>query len=328
MPSSLPIVPPLTRGEMERLRLRMRRRLPSSGLGAHLHRRMGQSMEFREFRDYHMGDDIRNVDWLASMRLGDEHDWVVRSFEAEERRTVMFVLDARPAMMLPKELPKLHVACWSVQCLAAAAFAERDRVLVGTIFGPSEFGVLPLEGERGARMLAAYCTRLLRREIEEDTWEKLPGARAGELTKRMRPASAIVLLSDMLFDASDAILQRFAQTAQQSFRTLSVVEIDSWPMERGMILERPFRLGALEGRRFGAELREASESLVAETDRRIAEHKETLRRTWRGPGLIWPARPIGYPDRSDLDSASLTEWFRATFQDSACLPGLLWRAAA
>ena len=328
MPEELQITPPISPAEMNRLRLDFRRTLPNAGFGAHIHRRMGQSLEFREYGDYHLGDDIRKVDWLASMRTGLRRDWIVRSFEAEERRALMIVLDCRPAMYLPEAANKLRIACWVAQCLASAAFCERDRVIFGTLFAPKEFSVINVEGRRGLDIVIAYCQRLVTRPIPKTEWEAEPWTETIELVQRMQPASAIVLISDMTFADSGNRLIRFAQAAQKSYRTLSVIEIDSWPVERALLSDRPFRLGTLEGRAFGDDLREVDVQIVRETEARIRAHHASLRRAWSGPGLIWPQKPFRLPEIAQPSVAQINEWFRREFARAPFLHGLLSRAAA
>lgn len=50
----------------------------------------GRGMSFSEVRDYHYGDDIRNIDWNVTARTGDPH---VKIFEEERELTVMLVID-------------------------------------------------------------------------------------------------------------------------------------------------------------------------------------------------------------------------------------------
>jgi uncharacterized protein (DUF58 family) len=50
----------------------------------------GRGMSFSEVRDYHYGDDIRNIDWNVTARTGDPH---VKVFEEERELTVIFLID-------------------------------------------------------------------------------------------------------------------------------------------------------------------------------------------------------------------------------------------
>src|SRR5262245_55877777 len=53
---------PVPSSQLDRYRLRLRQRDRGTVAGAHLIRQRGQSLDFREFRPYLPGDDIRHVD--------------------------------------------------------------------------------------------------------------------------------------------------------------------------------------------------------------------------------------------------------------------------
>ncbi len=50
----------------------------------------GRGMSFSEVRDYHYGDDVRNIDWNVTARTGDAH---IKVFEEERELTVMLLID-------------------------------------------------------------------------------------------------------------------------------------------------------------------------------------------------------------------------------------------
>ncbi len=50
----------------------------------------GRGMSFSEVRDYHYGDDVRNIDWNVTARTGDPH---IKVFEEDRELTVMLLID-------------------------------------------------------------------------------------------------------------------------------------------------------------------------------------------------------------------------------------------
>ena len=54
----------------------------------------GRGMSFSEVRDYHYGDDVRNIDWNVTARTGSPH---VKIFEEERELTVMLLIDMSPS---------------------------------------------------------------------------------------------------------------------------------------------------------------------------------------------------------------------------------------
>ena len=50
----------------------------------------GRGMAFSEVREYQVGDDIRDIDWNVTARLGDPY---IKIFEEERELTVMLAID-------------------------------------------------------------------------------------------------------------------------------------------------------------------------------------------------------------------------------------------
>ncbi len=50
----------------------------------------GRGMSFSEVRDYHYGDDVRNIDWNVTARSGSPH---IKVFEEERELTLMLLVD-------------------------------------------------------------------------------------------------------------------------------------------------------------------------------------------------------------------------------------------
>jgi uncharacterized protein (DUF58 family) len=321
----LPLEVPLPAAVLERRRLQLRRSVPTAGLGAHRHRRMGQSLEFREFRDYLRGDDARTIDWAASRRHGRR---VVRTFEAEERRTLFILLDCRMGMRLPEGADKLTIGTWLIQCLARIAEAEGDWVILGTLFGEDDEN--PLRPGAGRAVAAAVgMSRGLRDQApaSDADWTATGEATTRAVMRLFDPASAVVLITDGLFRDDSGSCARLARAAQTSYRSFHVVELDSWPAERRLLESGPFRLGAL-GRYAGSSgLNETTSGLLCDTEAALGQHRAALRRAMLGPGLVWPDRPIRWPAAPMPQAADVAAWFRGAFLEAAVLPSLVSRAS-
>lgn len=67
----------------------------AAAFGAHTTDGTGPGIEPAELREYHPGDDVRQIDWKATARLGDPH--VMESTAETDRRTVLLV-DQRSTM--------------------------------------------------------------------------------------------------------------------------------------------------------------------------------------------------------------------------------------
>jgi uncharacterized protein (DUF58 family) len=309
------------------MRIKLRKRAPTAGIGAHLHRHMGHSLEFREYRDYTFGEDIRTVDWAASARLGQDWDLVAKSFEAEERRSLIVLLDCRAAMRLPQSVPKLGVALWIAECLITAALEEKDQVSVLPVFaGAKRARHIKVAGPKGIAALRAYVADMMASPLARADWNEVPEAGLAMVRPLLKPAAAIVLITDALFDDPRAEMTNFARRAQRSFRTFHVVEIDSWPHERAMLQAKPFRLQALGGADFGDQLSEATAEFLLDAETRLVARRADIRRRSAGPGMIWPKAALAYPNAATFDSLAAQDWFLNTVPQAAFFTNLLSRA--
>ncbi|MEO5667414.1 MAG: DUF58 domain-containing protein, partial [Bdellovibrionota bacterium] len=72
------------------------RRLIQGGLaGQYLSAFRGSGMQFREFRNYVYGDDVRHISWTASAKGGEP---VLKTFEEERERNFLLVVDASASL--------------------------------------------------------------------------------------------------------------------------------------------------------------------------------------------------------------------------------------
>jgi uncharacterized protein (DUF58 family) len=86
----------------------------------------GRGMEFEELRAYVPGDDVRCMDWRATMRLGRPF---VRSYREERDRPLMLVCDQRRGMFFGScDKMKSVVAAELAALIAWCAIAHGDRV--------------------------------------------------------------------------------------------------------------------------------------------------------------------------------------------------------
>ncbi|MBI9107565.1 MAG: DUF58 domain-containing protein [Spirochaetales bacterium] len=92
--------------------------------GSHFSYRKGSSLEFREYRPYQAGDDVRFVDWNVWERLGK---LLVKVFTAEEDRSLYLLMDTSGSMG-SGEPAKLSFACETAAALAYIASRNQDRV--------------------------------------------------------------------------------------------------------------------------------------------------------------------------------------------------------
>lgn len=305
---------PLTDAELDGFRLRARRLAATSGSGAHRRRRAGQSLEFRDYRAYVLGDDIRAVDWPASRRLGGRGpgDWTVRTFEAEERLTVVVCPDLRPSLFLPAAAPKIFVLLWTLEAVARLVARAGDRLVIKPLAGDR---VGPISGsgdgavEAALRFRDAVLGAWPRREAD---WQAEPAFRHESLLAALPPTALVIVLTDLLLDertAEDHAV--FLRAAQGRYRQVLSLVLDSWPFEAARLAGGPVRLDGIEGIVVPDHPLEADAAARVEIGRQIEAIRIRIQDMAAAGGLqtdlwSWPKGPI--PD--------LAEAFRGWFLES------------
>ena len=81
--------------QLERLGVLMKQPVRGGLKGGRRSVKRGQSVEFADYRDYTLGDDLRQLDWNVYARL---ERLFVKLFVEEEDVTITFLLDASPSM--------------------------------------------------------------------------------------------------------------------------------------------------------------------------------------------------------------------------------------
>jgi uncharacterized protein (DUF58 family) len=215
---------PIPSSQLDRYRLRLRQRDRGTVAGGHLIRQRGQSLEFREFRPYLPGDDIRHVDWRASARPHRRDELVVRTFEHEVQTRVVISIDTRATMRLPEGVSKLQLASWFAEAMAYIAARSGDSV---ALHGLESGRVIEL-GSSGDRWRIRRALQGLRASAAASPAVSLTG-----LERALPPGSVWIVLTDLYFatEAEVMALAARARHAQHGARWVVVVDFDSWACE-------------------------------------------------------------------------------------------------
>src|SRR5262245_16298848 len=294
---------PVSSSQLDRYRLRLRQRNRGTVAGAHLIRQRGQSLEFREFRPYLPGDEIRHVDWRASARHHRRDELVVRTFEHEVQTRVVISIDTRATMRLPEVASKLQLARWFAEAMAYIAGRSGDSVALHAL----DCGQVIELGSSADRW---RIRRALQRVTAAKATPIAPNGHSWNvLAQALPPGSVWLVLTDLYF-ADDAEVMSLAariRNAQQGSRWVVVVDFDSWPCETHRVGHGLYRL---EGPGVAApELRvRLTPGLLDDVKGRIDERKRRFDRAAAAGGYerlrwTWPA---------DADPAA-TDIFREHF---------------
>ena len=205
--------------QLERLLLLMKRPVRGGLKGGRRSVKRGQSVEFADFRDYSLGDDLRQLDWNVLARL---EKLFIKLYVEEEDVTISFLLDCS-ASMAAGAPAKLLFAKRAAAALGYIGLASEDRVAVTALAGRAGRRQVALRGSgRVFRLLAALSAMA-------------PSGGATDLLAAARHAGAqlhgrgvIVLISDLLDPGADKVIRELAATGSELIvlHVLSPEELD------------------------------------------------------------------------------------------------------
>lgn len=124
--------------------------------GNHASRLRGRGLNFDELRRYQPGDDLRHLDWRASLRTGKP---VVRTFTEERDRPTLILVDQRMSMFFGSQRSFKSATAAELGALAAwMVFNAGDRV-GGLVFNDQRIdSVAPL---RSRKRIQALCSHIV-----------------------------------------------------------------------------------------------------------------------------------------------------------------------
>ena len=112
--------------KVRRLEIRSRRLVEDLFAGRSSSVFKGRGIEFEEVRPYVPGDEVRDIDWNVTARLGAPY---IKRFTEERELTVMLVVDVSRSMRFGTAgAEKRELAAELVAVLGFAAISNNDRV--------------------------------------------------------------------------------------------------------------------------------------------------------------------------------------------------------
>ncbi len=210
--------------QLERLLLLMRSPVRGGLKGGRRSVKRGQSVEFADYRDYTLGDDLRQLDWNVYARL---EQLFVKLFVEEEDVTVTILIDAS-ASMATGQPAKLLFAKRAAAALGYIGLASEDR-------GRGERAGRPDRPGGGRRCagpaVSSGCSPTCRRSSRADGPTDLVAA-ARHAAAQLHGRGVVILISDLLDPAADRVIRELAATGSELIvlHVLSPDELDP-PLE-------------------------------------------------------------------------------------------------
>jgi uncharacterized protein (DUF58 family) len=191
---------------LERLAVLVRRPVRGGLKGGRRSVTHGQSVEFADYRDYTLGDDLRQLDWNVYARL---EKLLIKLFIEEEDLTVALLVDGS-ASMAQGTPDKLVFAKRAAAALGYIALAAEDRVVLASLGGRTARRRAALRGSGRAFRLLAELSAIQPAEGVTDLAAACRHALA-QVTGR----GVIVLVSDLLDPAAERALRDLAATGSE-----------------------------------------------------------------------------------------------------------------
>jgi uncharacterized protein (DUF58 family) len=205
--------------QLERLMLLMKSPVRGGLKGGRRSVKRGQSVEFADYRDYSLGDDLRQLDWNVYARL---EKLFVKLFIEEEDVTVTFLIDGSASMTTGRP-SKLLFAKRAAAALGYIGLGSEDRVAVSVLGGRIARRQPALRGSGRVFRLLANLSAI---QVANGPTDLVAAARyaAAQLTGR----GVVVLISDLLDPAADRVIRELAATNSELIilHVLSPDELD------------------------------------------------------------------------------------------------------
>jgi uncharacterized protein (DUF58 family) len=152
MPDAKPLLDPEFLVRLQRLEIVSKKIFVGKTKGERLSRRKGQSVEFADYRNYAVGDDLRFLDWNLFARLDR---LFLRLFLEEEDLHVYLLLDNSMSMEFGNP-SKLHYAKQVAAALGFIGLTNMDRVMVETFNDRIVRSTPALRGRRSLWRLTSF----------------------------------------------------------------------------------------------------------------------------------------------------------------------------
>jgi uncharacterized protein (DUF58 family) len=209
--------------QLERLGLLMKQPVRGGLKGGRRSVKRGQSVEFADYRDYALGDDLRQLDWNVYARL---EKLFVKLFIEEEDVTITFLLDTSPSMAFGRPR-KLLFAKRAAAALGYIGLASEDRVVVAALAGRTARRQGGLRGSGRVLRLLANLSAIGAADGPTDLVAAVRHAAA-----MLRGRGVVVLISDLLDPGADRVIRELASTGSEVIvlHVLSPEELDP-PLE-------------------------------------------------------------------------------------------------
>jgi uncharacterized protein (DUF58 family) len=171
----------------------------------------GRGMEFEEVREYNPGDDIRDIDWNVTARMG--HPFV-KVYREERELTIMLLVDVSSSGLFGTEKQlKNELAAEIASVLAFAAIKSNDKVGL-IIFSDHIEKLIPPKKARG------HAWRVIKEVLEHN-----PLSTKTDITAALNYLNTVCRRRVIAFLISDFIAESYEKTLRISNKKHDMIAI-------------------------------------------------------------------------------------------------------
>ena len=205
---------------LETFNLRIKRFLRQGRHGEQLTHDRGIGLEFKDFKQYVPGDDIRAVDWNIYRRLGR---LFVHVFEEYQDLPLYLMVDRSKSMFLEDE-PRVHAALRSALAMSSIALSQHDVVALFSFSDDLVMHSKPVVGRRQLTFLARRMT-----DLAEANGTELSASIQQLSLRKLRPGLLVVLSDFFDPDGLDAVMDSLRHCRHKVLLVQIVKDFDSDP---------------------------------------------------------------------------------------------------
>ncbi|MEN8155367.1 MAG: DUF58 domain-containing protein [Bacteroidota bacterium] len=164
--------------------------------GRHRSRLRGRGLDFDEVRKYVAGDDIRNIDWRVTARVGETHSKV---FTEERERPVLLIVDQTSSMFFGSRVYLKSVVAAHAAALGAWRTLEVGDRVGGIVFDDTSLDyVTPKRDRRSVQRILHLVA-----ERNQALGPKAAEAGGNQLLEALRQAHQLVTHDYLVVVISD-----------------------------------------------------------------------------------------------------------------------------
>ncbi|MBQ9338157.1 MAG: DUF58 domain-containing protein [Lentisphaeria bacterium] len=150
----------------------------------------GRGIEFSEVREYTPDDDIRDIDWNVTARMGTPY---IKKYAEERELNVMLAVDASASGLFGRDADKREQMAEAAALLAFSAIRNQDKVGLLVFTDKTELYLPPRSGRsHGLRVIRELVA------MEPEHTGTDIGQALDSLARGLKKRSVIFLISDFL----------------------------------------------------------------------------------------------------------------------------------